>query len=163
MDKNTQKKSAGNPGNPNNPKAQAKGKSFSELAKDAQAISQVLNNTAHTGLDIYSKVTTRTDQQDRQISDRVAKQFEPVNGLLIAAAKEGMPLKELIAERTQVIKDQNTEDMRLRKNDAEVKHLRSKTCLKYVGAFSAGAGGTGVLCWGISMIIKAVKLAKVAA
>lgn len=159
MDNNVQKKTVGNPGNPNNSKSQVKGKPISEYAKDAQIISQVLNNSAHTGLDIYSKVTTRMDQQDKQITDRIAKQFEPINGLLIAASKNGIPLKELISVRTQTIKDQNTEEMRARKNDAEIKHIRSDTRLKNTGAIAAGLGGGGLFLWGIAQIIKVIKLA----
>ena len=160
--KNTQAKATDNNNKNNNgAKSQDKKKSFSEIAKDAQAVSQVLNNSAHTGLDIYNAITARSDQQLKPTMDRNEKYYEGMHAVLIANAKNGkMPWAEYAAEKSKLISAQNSEEIRLRKADAEIKDLKATARLKTAGAWGAGLTGTGFLCWGISKIIQVVKLAK---
>lgn len=157
-----QKKTAGKPAemNANGKKAADGGKGPSDWAKDLKIVSDAVNTTANTGLDFYNKVTSRIDQQDKQIIDRNARQFDELKGILVMASKDGKtPWREQLATRTELIAARNTEEMRLRKNEAEIRHLRSKTRLKNAGAGCVWLSGTSLLLWGVSKIIKALKCA----
>jgi len=157
---NIQKKTAGNPGelNASSKKTAVSGKGPSDWAKDLKIVSDAVNTTANTGLDFYDKMMSRTVQLDKQLIDRNARQFDELRGILVMASKDGKtPWREQLTAQTELIVARNTEEMRLRKNEEEIRHLRSKTRLKNAGAACVGLSGTGLLLWGVSKIIKALK------